>query len=507
MLWFYKNYIVSGGANGHLKIYNLKGQEVANLVGHIGVVWSIGLNGDRLVSGSGDQTIRIWDLSKLKRQMQPQLNLFISKDNEWIVWTPSGYYNASVDGAKYVGFHINQGAEKEAYYVTADKYPEFYRPDIVEAVLKTGDEKRAIKLVSKNRKVKAVDIVKLSPPILSLLSQSNIITDSKTIEIKLKIESQSEIKKLIVTRNGEKIDTRGVKIAPNQTIKVDLTNGENIISIRAKNRYSISDEIIVRATKKGYNTNMANIYKPTLYLLSIGVSKYQNSDYNLKVADKDAHAVSEMFKKQEGQIYKKVVVKELLNENATTDNILDGLNWIERETTQRDLAIIFIAGHGENDDKNNYYFLTYDSNVDKLRKTALKWLEIKDTVENLPSKVILLADTCHSGNITGSRRRGDITGAIKSIIETGTGAIVMSATTGRGYSYERDEWGHGAFTKALLEGIDKQKADYPPQDHTVTIKEIDLYMTNRVKELTNGKQKPTTKIPDSMPNFAISSTM
>ena len=39
----------------------------------------------------------------------------------------------------------------------------------------------------------------------------------------------------------------------------------------------------------------------SLYLLSIGVSKYQNSDYNLKVADKDAHAVSEMFKKQEGQ--------------------------------------------------------------------------------------------------------------------------------------------------------------------------------------------------------------
>jgi WD40 repeat protein len=79
---FYKNYIISGGANGHLKIYNLKGQEVANLVGHTGVVWSIGLDGDRLVSGSSDQTIRIWDLSKLKRQMQPQLNLFISKDNE-----------------------------------------------------------------------------------------------------------------------------------------------------------------------------------------------------------------------------------------------------------------------------------------------------------------------------------------------------------------------------------------------------------------------------------------
>jgi len=280
-----------------------------------------------------------------------------------------------------------------------------------------------------------------------------------------------------------------------------LVNGKNIISIRAKNRNSISDEVVVNATKEIDNSNIPNIYKPTLYLLTIGVSRYQNSDYNLKVADKDAKAIADIFKQQDGKIYKKVVVKELLNQNASTDNILDGLDWIEKETTQKDLAIIFIAGHGESDEKGAYYFLSYDADAQRLRKTALKWLEIKDTIENLPSKVILLADTCHSGNITGTRR-GDITGAIKSIINTGTGAIVMSATTGRGYSYEKDEWGHGAFTKALIDGLGEYKADYNG-DGTVSIKEIDLYITDRVKSLTDGKQKPTTKIPDSIPDFAL----
>ncbi len=509
---FYKEYIISGGSNGFLKIYNLKGQEVANLVGHIGEVWAIALDGDRLVSGSDDQTIRIWDLSKLKMKSEkrkmtiyPQLNLFISKTNEWIAWTPSGYYNASVEGAKYVGFHINQGPNHEAYYVSADKYPNFYRPDIIEAVLKTGSEKRAIKLVSKYRKVKAVDIVSETPPIISLITPSNITTREDRVEIKLSIQSNSPIKKFIVLKNGQKIDTRGVQLKSNLTLNIDLDSGENIISIRAKNQYSISDEVIVRATKisNSSNQNIANIYKPTLYLLSIGVSQYKNSDYNLKVADKDAHAVSQMFKSQEGKIYKKVVVKELLNQNAITDNILDGLDWIEKETTQKDVAIIFIAGHGINDNKGNYYFMSYNGDAERPRRTALKWLEIKDTVENLPSKVILLADTCHSGNITGSSRKRDITGAIKSILDTGTGTIVMSATTGMGYSYEKDEWGHGAFTKALLEGIGDGKADYPPKNGTVTIKEIDLYITERVKTLTDGKQKPTTKMPDSIPNFAI----
>ena len=33
---FWKNRVVSGGSNGHLKIYNLQGEEIANLVGHTG---------------------------------------------------------------------------------------------------------------------------------------------------------------------------------------------------------------------------------------------------------------------------------------------------------------------------------------------------------------------------------------------------------------------------------------------------------------------------------------
>ena len=87
-------------------------------------------------------------------------------------------------------------------------------------------------------------------------------------------------------------------------------------------------------------------------------------------------------------------------------------------------------------------------------------------------------------------------------ISCGNGAIILTATTGNGYSYEQENWGHGAFTKAILEGIGDLKADYD-HDKTVTIKEIDLYITNRVKKLTDGKQKPTTIIPQSVPNFAI----
>jgi len=182
---FYKNYIISGGSNGHLKIYNLKGMEVANLVGHTGEVWSIALDGDRLVSGSYDQTIRVWDLSKLKvnseklkidekfvasimkqynisrksviRQaikkgdinlysnfptLYPQLSLFTTKSNEWIAWTNEGYFNASEKGMKFIYFHLNQGAEKEAKATPlARLYDHFFRPDLIQLKLDGNETK------------------------------------------------------------------------------------------------------------------------------------------------------------------------------------------------------------------------------------------------------------------------------------------------------------------------------------------------------------------------------
>jgi WD40 repeat protein len=137
---WYGDYIISAGSGGFLKIYNLKGQEIANLSGHKGEIWSIALDGDRLVSGSEDQTIKIWDLSKLKSEMYPQLTLFVSKDNEWVVWTPHGYYNASKKGANYIGFHINHGAEHEAEFLTVGEVKRLlYRPDIVAKALRGED--------------------------------------------------------------------------------------------------------------------------------------------------------------------------------------------------------------------------------------------------------------------------------------------------------------------------------------------------------------------------------
>jgi uncharacterized caspase-like protein len=173
-----------------------------------------------------------------------------------------------------------------------------------------------------------------------------------------------------------------------------------------------------------------------------------------------------------------------------------------KESTQKDLSVIFVAGHGLQDDRGNYYFLPHDGNPDKLRITGVKWFDFQDVLSSLPSKVIFLVDTCHSGNVTGKRRGvQDMTDALRELMNSGSGVVVMTASTGKESSQERTEWGHGAFTKALIEGLEGE-ADFD-RDNTVDIKEIDLFITKRVKALTNGSQHPTTEIPKTMPNFPL----
>ena len=471
--------------------------------------------------------LKLWEIDSGKLL----LTIFQGTDNEWVAWTPEGYYTASVNGDKYVGWHINQGENKSALYYPASRFSkQFYSPEIVAKYLETGgDIKEAIRLVNLERprqkkieKTTVSDIGNILPPAVffQIPGQSEVTAQQSSIRIKAvaKAINNEPITDIWLLVNGRRIsESRGIGVKAQTSKKiaglraeidvmVPLTQTDNKISVIASNRHTQSEpEIIVVKWKTktvGTVAGTQDIYKPDLYLLSIGVSKYEQSEYSLDYADKDAEGIASVLSRQSGKLYRKIHKRVLTDHKATQNDILDGLDWILKESTQKDLSVIFVAGHGLKDDRGNYYFLPYDGHPDKLRRTGVKWFDFQDVLSSLPSKVIFLVDTCHSGDITGKRRGvEDMTSVLRELVNAESGVVVMTASTGKESSQERPGWGHGAFTKALIEGLDG-KADFN-RDQTVDVKELDLYITNRVKELTEGSQHPTTEIPRTMPNFPL----
>ena len=61
--------------------------------------------------------------------------------------------------------------------------------------------------------------------------------------------------------------------------------------------------------------------------------------------------------------------------------------------------------------------------------------------------------------------------------------------------------GNGAFTKALVEGLEG-KADQAKAG-VVRVAALEEYVYDRVKELTDGKQKPMVAKPKMVENFPI----
>lgn len=499
------------GADWYLRLFDRDGNEIWS-VPVPGAAWVVNIagNGKVTVAGFGDGTIRWYRMEDGKEL----LALFPHRDRKrWVIWTPKGYYDASPGGEELIGWHINNGKDESADFFPASRFRnKFYRSDVIAKIFTTYDEEKAIALANEESGRKAVktEIKDILPPVITILSPADGSTISKseiTIRYAIKNPSKEPVANIQVLIDGRPVSqTRGLKIIPKDEetgeITIAVPEKDFELSLIAENKYAASAPSTVRLYWKGEAKKEEFVIKPKLYIFAIGISKYQNKELQLNFASKDAKDFVEAMNLQKGNLYQDVIVKLITDEEATKDNILDGLEWLERQVTSKDVAMLFFAGHGINDPSGVYYFLPANADLEKLKRTAVAYSDIKNTVSSLAGKVVMFVDTCHSGNVFGGKRAiTDITGVINELSSAENGVVVFASSTGRQYSLEDPAWGNGAFTKALIEGI-KGKGDLLNKGK-ITINTLDAFIAERVKELTKGKQTPVTTKPQTVPDFPI----
>ena len=135
--------IISGGDGGNLIAYDRDGKKLGDFIGHEGDIFAVAPSPDGryLLSGSADQTLRLWNL----KTRELLITLFQGADGEWVIWTPQGFYASSGPGAELIGWQINHGPEHEAEYVTAAQLRQHLnRPDIVARAIQLASAEAAV---------------------------------------------------------------------------------------------------------------------------------------------------------------------------------------------------------------------------------------------------------------------------------------------------------------------------------------------------------------------------
>lgn len=508
--------LVSGTVDGVIRVWDVAtGAQRRELRGHSGLVtdlvWSPG--GERLASSSGDGAVRVWSLAGSGSSVAlVPLRGEAEGATDWIALTAQGYYDGSQAAAQRVTWRVGADLFPAARYASR-----FQRPGLIRRALAGETLSQAT--------LSGADV----PPGAQILSPRPG-TDSRDpyVEVELFAADDRQVQEAELFVNGRPLapaDARPLMVGSKGAVSYGaaLPDGSRPIMLGAKPlmlgakplmmgakslstqhrtsrtfRFRVpmppgAETVNLRAVvydDQGYNSEPVDIVirrsgapdvKGTLHALCVGVSRYKNPAFNLNYAARDAEDMAGFFLAQQG-LYRAARVTGLTDAEATSTRIRAALAEIQKSSRPSDTVVLFLSGHGVEDAEGRYYFASHDVDPNALSKTAV-------TVEQLQGllggklrarNVFVFADTCHSGRIPARPASNSRLEALKT--------VVLASSQGGEFSFERDEWGHGAFTLSLLEGL-KGKAD--PGSPVVHFDALAFYVRKRVQELVGQAQQVT----------------
>ena len=454
-------------------------------------------NGKFLLMHNGDGAIRIFDTANGRER-----GMLVSfDDEEWLVITAEGYYNASEKAADYLATNLNgKDIPVERFYDS------FYRPDVVMAAL-SGEDTRNLAPLTMSETVKA-------PPPNAFFATTPNDTDQATIkvcyqatdngggigEIRLFhngklivsdgyyrdfIKAPSEKKLQLMSMTGPAIheQMRNLSLSDSNVLvpasshekgasftdckEIETIPGENEISLTAFNKantlQSMSTKIRFRSTRASE--------PPHLYILSIGATKYKEKSVNLKYAAKDATDFQAKLSRQAATLFTPgcIHAEVFTNEKANKSNILKKFNQLSSIIKPQDSFVLFVAGHGILL-QNQYYLLTSEHDGILSEAKTISSNELVDLSKKIKSlNQLYIFDSCQAGGVDAIVN--SLYKARMSVLARKMGVHIYASTSSVQEAIDGYK-GNGLFTYTLLEGLNNQEAADSNGDRTVSFTEL-----------------------------------
>ena len=481
----------------------------------------------KLILTLEDNTTRIFNIDR--NRFTGTIILFDSTD--YINQLKNGYYQSTPNAAKLLHYITNDSKiisfeQLDVKYNRPDKV--LVDMDCRDSSLISSFYNAYIKRISKL----GIDIMAFrddySVPEADFLNRDAIGPNQKNNKLVVHIKGSDNTYKLnrfnlwinevplfgmrgcgIRNRQGNVFDT---------TVSITLSDGENRIETSVTNINGI--ESYRKPLLVNYDPGKPDTSK--VYFIGIGINHFADSSNDLKWCVQDIKDLARTMQSKYGN--QLVIVDTLYNERATRTNIRD-LKKKLLKAGVNDKVIISYSGHGLLSKDYDYYLSSYTVNFSNPVEGGIPYDEIENMLDSIPArKKILLLDACNSGEVdkdeikkiqtasfglaknqttvNASGRGVILTNTIDSAriglqnsfelmqslfvnVGKGTGAIIIAASGGVQFAQERSELGHGVFTYSVIEAMRK----YP----FIKVSALKKYVGDRVMELTNGLQKPTTR--------------
>jgi WD40 repeat protein len=438
-------------------------------------------------------------------RQRPLWRFFPTRDREWVLWMwQNYYYDTSTNGDSLIGWHVNnRDLDREPRFYKAEQFRKhFHRPDVID------------QLLLKRQVAAALPKDAQAPPDFGLLEPPAV-----RIELAMKEAAGEAIPvTLIAQPRGDNPDHMPQQVdfwindfrfqtwqAGGQPFRQEiripralLRSGDNELTLQTYNRLGGRAE--VSATLR----NPQPAGEPRLFGVFVGVNDYSQATPapdgkrflgNLKSARKDAEDMQQAWLRQKGRLYPQANIFLTLDGNVSRPALLKEFKALAQRVRPDDRLVLYLSGHGDlqqQADGSTFVFCCPNYDRKRYTETGLTSQDLYEALAALPCRKVVFLDACRSGDLAIN--------PVRSLTPGGKGPIILAACDRSQPSYEHEKFGHGVFTYALLEALDKSfaRADRN-SDGSLDAEEIFAFIQARVPELLKEIDKEDEQHPICFP--------
>jgi hypothetical protein len=461
----------------------------------------------------------------------PALTLLLGVNKEWIVWTPQGYYDTSIDGdTRLLGWHTNPPYQtsRPTDFVPVVTYARtMNRPDVLERLWRTGNLRQALEPVPAAAPPPVAVAGASQPPRIIFASvdggvrlpASGVVWRVGTAKpkVSLKIaadEGAPRIRDLRIILD-EKLRTVPrlasplasftedveLELAPNRPVRLAV----EAVSVDGTSRKETIDVVYAQPPQPAAT-------RPRLFLLAIGTDQLGDAQLPpVKFADKDAGDVARFLtdhlisadatrpKLENSQV--------LAGTEASTGSITGALDrlhdlLVRKQFNKGDIVAIFLAAHVL-ELKDATVIATADSQIGQAPRTVVPTQDICDLLGQITDygcRVIVFVDGVHN---VGDPLVSEIKPLVRDLYQKRRVITFVASKEGPSDVDVPNE--HGIFAIGILQVFQGASPGGPNGNRSngYTLDQFKTALRDAVQNLSGRQQDASCYIPLELPERTL----